>query len=300
MRVALLLVWTLLLAACATTPFRFTQGGEARPLRIVLTNDDGYEAAGIRTVRQALIDAGHEVTMIAPSENRSGSSVALTTHGSVVVRKVEPGIFAVDGTPADCVNLALEGLAPRPVDLVVSGVNFGQNVGARTVSSGTVGAAVSAASRGIPAIAVSQAVDSGDVSVTPRYFPDAADFTTALVAQLASQTGQMMPPGVILNVNYPARHAESVKGVRVTRQGRGGLYHLRYEHDGTGGFKVQYARSEDKEPVPGADTTALADGYVSITPLEGTWNVSEPLFESLRPLADDFPVSTRPALRVRP
>lgn len=257
-------------------------------LRILLMNDDGVEAPGIRVLRAALRKEGHRVLVVAPAGNRSGSSVAITTSGSLEVERVEPGVWSVNGTPADCARLAITTLLEEPVDLAIAGINFGQNVGIGTISSGTVGSALTATSLGVPAIAVSQTVDPDDVRNTVRYYPDAAAFTVALVALLAKNAdgGPLVPPGITLNVNYPARHQSELAGVRLTRQGRSSLYTVVYERGEDGQIMMGFAPSTKKESVKGADTTALTQGYVSITPLDASWTAGDSQLDALRPLAD--------------
>ena len=193
----------------------------------------------------------------------------------------------MDGTPADCVRLAVTRILKQPVDLAVSGVNFGQNVGLGTISSGTVGAAVTAAGLGIPAIAISQAVDPEDVRNTVRYYPDAAAFVVALVEHLAANrdAGSLLPQGITLNVNNPPLHRSDLNGVRLTRQGRSTLYTIVYETADDGSVVMGFRPSTRREPVENADTTAIAEGFVSITPLDGSWTAGVEQLESLAPLA---------------
>jgi len=273
-----LLSLVLVFACCASAD------APGRSLRILLTNDDGHEADGIGALRAALEADGHEVIVVAPSENRSGSSTSYTSRGKLTWRQVDPKRIAVDGTPADCIRLAVSTFLEEPVDLIVSGVNFGQNVGSGTISSGTVGAAMVGASYGIPAIAVSQAVDANDIAATTRFFPDAADVTVALIRELMDRNGdRLLPPGMVLNVNHPPRKAADVEGLKLTRQGRSTLYELVYEAQEDGSFSMAYAPNPAKETVDEADTTALAAGFVTVTPLEGSWTV-ETAFDAPRPL----------------
>ncbi|MDJ0852133.1 MAG: 5'/3'-nucleotidase SurE [Myxococcota bacterium] len=282
------LVLVLLLAlACAN--LRAVADGDAaespRSLRILLTNDDGVDAPGLVELRQALLAGGHRVVVVAPSRNRSGSSISITTGGTVEVRKVEPDVFALEGSPADCVLIGTQRLVEGPVDLVVSGVNMGQNVGRRTVASGTVGATIAAATLGHPAVAFSQTVDPVDYRKTPRFFPGAAAYAATFVAALAEEEGRVIPRGIVLNVNFPARPIETVRGVRLTRQGSSVLYVLKYEPGPEGAYSVEFEPSDVEETVKGADTTALAEGYISVTPLDPSWTVGEEVFSQLEPLA---------------
>jgi 5'/3'-nucleotidase SurE len=200
-------------------------------------------------------------------------------------RRLEPDFYAVDGTPADCVRLALTTILDDMPHLVVSGVNFGQNDGAATISSGTVGAALTATLLGFPAIAVSQAVDPSDVRNTVSFFPDAAAFAVVLIRALVARAETpLLPRGIALNVNHPARKRSAVAGVRLTRQGTSALYSLVYERQPDGQIGLAFAPSTVPETVPDADTTALAEGYISITPIDGSWTAPDPGFESFRPL----------------
>lgn len=255
-------------------------------LRILLTNDDGVQAPGLRVLRAALAKEGHRLIVVAPSGNRSGASVSITTSGSIGLDEIEPDVWSVNGTPADCSRLAVTRILKEPVDLAISGINFGQNVGLGTISSGTVGAAVTATGLGIPAIAISQAVDPDDVRNTVRYYPDAAAFVVALVDHLVANRGDgpILPAGVTLNVNHPPLHRSALNGVRLTRQGRSTLYTIVYETADDGTVMMGFQPSTRKEPVENADTTAIAEGYVSLTPLDGSWTAGSAEIRSLEPL----------------
>ena len=175
------------------------------PLRILLTDDDGYDAGGITAVRAALTRAGHDVTEVAPDGNRSGSGAA-TSDDRDLQDTDDPGVRTVSGTPADAVIAGLAALraAGRPPDLVVSGTNLGRNTGSGITESGTVGAAVTAAHAGFPAIAVStdRARDEDDCTAT-------AAFVVRLVAALAGSRPPFAP-GTVLNVNHPVAAASGV------------------------------------------------------------------------------------------
>ncbi|WP_083999488.1 5'/3'-nucleotidase SurE [Actinomadura kijaniata] len=246
------------------------------PLNILLTNDDGYQAPGLAAVRQALTDAGHRVTVVAPATDQSGRSAAITaTLGArLAARQESPGVWSVGGTPADSVYFALAVVfADRAPDLVVSGTNFGQNTGTVANHSGTVGAAITALERGIPAIAVSTEYDprAGN-EATLRTFPATARYTADLIARLrrASDGRAVLPPGTALNVNYPITEA-GPRGTRHTRLGRTAQFTLTYTPAGDGQYVIGGRLSTEPEPVRNADTTALAQDYVSVTPLDGDW-----------------------------
>ncbi|MCD2197785.1 5'/3'-nucleotidase SurE [Actinomycetospora endophytica] len=175
------------------------------PLRILLTDDDGYSAGGIRAVRAALTRAGYDVSTVAPDGNRSGSG-AETSGKQTLHNTDDPGVRTVTGTPADAVIAGLAALraAGRPPDLVVSGTNLGRNTGSGITESGTVGAAVTAAHAGLPAIAVStdRAEDESDCEPT-------AAFVVRLVGALATARPPFAP-GLVLNVNHPVKQASGL------------------------------------------------------------------------------------------
>jgi hypothetical protein len=162
---ALVLVLTVLCAPQA--PVAADEG--ARVLDILLTNDDGFEAQGIRALQAALLAAGHRVTLIAPRDNQSGASARIST-GPVRYREEAPGVWAVDGSPADAVAVGLQVIiGDRLPDLVVSGANFGHNVGATANVSGTVGAGLIAEYLGVPAVAVSVGMEGRAADTLPEH-----------------------------------------------------------------------------------------------------------------------------------
>ena len=204
---------------------------EAAPpaLHVMLTNDDGYQAAGLMAVHAALQEAGFRVTVVAPLNQQSGSGVRLTL-GQIVVKAHGDDIWSVDGSPADSAAYGLSRvLATERPDVVVSGANLGQNLGANAVSSGTVGAAVMAVQLGVPAIAVSVGLDLAEAKAAPTPFPStvaayplAGKFVAQLITRLAqaAQGGPLLPPDTIINVNLPARPAAAMQGVRLAPLGR--------------------------------------------------------------------------------
>ncbi|MCC5575318.1 5'/3'-nucleotidase SurE [Microtetraspora sp. AC03309] len=248
----------------------------ARPLTILLSNDDGYTAPGITAVFDKLTAAGHDVTIVAPAANQSGASAKRTVEDGhqVTATKVSDKVWAVDGTPADSVLFGLgHVLAGGKVDLVVSGTNFGQNVGGIVNNSGTVGAAVTAIDLGVPAIAVSTEFDFDDMQNTVANMPATADFITRLVARLqrTARGGRLLPEDAGLNVNYPTRpDLASPTGVAFTRQTREELFGVTYKPSGGDTFtmKVSYAETEGEA---GSDLAALTKGKVSITPIDADW-----------------------------
>ena len=270
-----------LLLGCAT---RGPGTGIAAPrgsLVVLLTNDDGYLSPGIRAVRVALEAAGHDVTMVAPLENRSGSGSSTTTGGALELREQGPKTWSVGGTPADAVRVGLDVvLRGRTPDLVVSGANFGQNVGPSTLASGTVGAALTAMQAGVPAIAVSVAIDPREARAEPRFastlaaFDDAAALVARVVKQLDEtrpDDGALLPRYTALNINHPARESAALAGIAWAAIGRSEGFVFGYERqDGAPEtLRVVFRPTETVESVERADTTLLGEGYVTFTLLDG-------------------------------
>ncbi len=267
----------LLILTCVTTA-----AVAAAPLRILLTNDDGYRAPGLAAVRAALLAAGHRVTVVAPRANQSGSSVRVTA-GLVRFAQVDDAVWVVDGSPADSVAVGLAHVfAQQPPDLVVSGANQGQNLGTIVNLSGTVGAAVLATLYRIPAIAVSVGIDLDEAGSEPRPFPStlraypaAAALLVKVVGELAASRGDapLLPPGALLNINYPPGPVAAFKGARIATPGSSMGFGLNYQPTGTPGelkMSLIEASPAADEP-PTADTVLFAAGHATITILEGDW-----------------------------
>src|SRR5438477_6800441 len=178
-------------------------------MRILLSNDDGYFAPGIAILAEALAGLG-TVTVVAPERDRSGASNSLTLDRPLSVRKAPNGFYFVNGTPTDCVHIAVTGLLDFTPDVVVSGVNFGANMGDDTIYSGTVAAATEGFLLGIPSVAVSLA------SKTASHFETATQFAIDLLERHARQSAGPW----LLNVNVPDVPRHDVNGVKITRLGR--------------------------------------------------------------------------------
>lgn len=185
-------------------------------MNLLLSNDDGISALGIRTLANTLAEAGHQVTVVCPDRERSATGHGLTLHHPIRAEQVEttfhPSVqaWACSGTPSDCVKLALWALLKQPPDLVLSGINHGSNLGTDILYSGTVSAAMEGVIEGIPSIALSL------TSFTSKHFQTAADFAQTLVDRL---TKQPLPQPMLLNVNVPAVSPQDIAGVALTRQG---------------------------------------------------------------------------------
>jgi 5'-nucleotidase len=232
-----------------------------RPL-ILLSNDDGVYAPGLRLLGTAL-GALAEVVTVAPLFEQSAHSHSLTLARPLRHRAID-GLHAIDGTPADCIYVALyrQQFLPRWPDLVVSGINHGYNLGTDTFYSGTVAAAREGALRGVAAIAFSQGSGGS--------FESAASFAAGLVERFLAAPRDDAPgaPAPLLNVNFPAGRS-SYEGVRVTRLGRR-LYdeEVVMRHDPRGGEYFWIGGPGARhEPLDGSDTEAVDAGMVSITPL---------------------------------
>jgi 5'-nucleotidase len=229
-------------------------------MRILVSNDDGYLAPGIAALAEAMRPLG-EVTIVAPEQNSSGASNSLTLNRPLTVWKAPSGATVVNGTPSDCVHVALTGLLEQRPDLIVSGINDGQNMGDDTIYSGTVAAAMEGYLFGVPAIAFSL-VDKGNA-----HLDSAARVAHDIVARYLSRP---IAAPFLLNVNIPnLRHAD-IRGVQCTRLGK--------RHPSEPVVKMMNPRGEPiywigpagraRVGGPGTDFHATATGYVSITPLQ--------------------------------
>jgi 5'-nucleotidase len=232
-------------------------------VKILLTNDDGVWADGLQALRRALLALG-EVIVVAPEREQSAMSHALTMDRPVRLRLVEEAVYSVDGTPTDCVVLAVRGIPgvmKLQPDLIVSGINHGANLGDDVLYSGTVAAAAEGCLMGIPAAAVSLA------AWKPDGFETAAGVACALIRQFLSRE---FPRGTLLNVNIPDLPARDLKGVRVTRLGRRIYPDVVAEQRDPWGRPFYWIGGEKPTWVEeeGLDFTAVHEGYVSVTPLQ--------------------------------
>ena len=259
------------------------------PLRILLTNDDGYDAPGIQAVHATLLAAGHQVTVVAPVSNQSGSGVRVTTSGIIGYKEQSPGVWSVEGSPADSVLVGLiHILKDQLPDIVISGANFGPNLGYGS-SSGTVGAATMAMYGGIPAIAISVGINPAERDAKPiRFpstigaFPDAAALTLQIIDSLqagSADNGTLLPENTILNVNYPVVDPDEIAGVRVVQAARGSGVRINYEDTGQAGQLEIGVRLMEPEETNFDDTDLplFNRGFVTITVLDGDWDAGEQL-----------------------
>ncbi len=229
-------------------------------MRILLSNDDGYFAPGLAALAQALGNVA-EVTVVAPERDRSGASNSLTLDRPLTLRKAASGFYYVNGTPTDCVHLAVTGWLPSLPDMVISGINHGANMGDDTIYSGTVAAATEGFLLGIPSIAISLA------GVTMGHYTTAAQVALDLVNRYRKQA---LPQAMLLNVNVPDVPYAELKGMETTRLGK--------RHKAEPVVKALSPRGETlywvgaagaaQDAGAGTDFHAVAQGQVSITPLQ--------------------------------
>ncbi len=229
--------------------------------RILVTNDDGIYAEGLRCLAESLEELG-EVWIVAPDREQSASSHAITLHRPLRVTEVDERTFAVDGTPADCVNIAVNGLLKFRPDLVASGINRGGNLGDDVTYSGTVSAAMEATLLGIPAFSISLA-GRENLNYTP-----AGQFARRL-AEIVFRHG-MPSEGVFLNVNVPPVSSVSeIKGVAFTVQGRRKYGEAIVEKVDPRGRKYYWIGGDELgfEYIENSDIVMVLRRYISVTPL---------------------------------
>jgi 5'-nucleotidase len=234
--------------------------GRMQPMRILVSNDDGYFAPGIAALVQALGPLG-EVYVVAPERDRSGASNSLTLDRPLCARTAASGFRYLDGTPTDCVHVAINGLLAFRPDLVVSGINDGANMGDDTLYSGTVAAAMEGFQLGLPAIAFSLARKGW------THLDAAARRAGELVQRLAPR---LVREPMLLNVNLPALPYETLAAVEVTRLGRRHQAQSVIEAFNPRGDKVYWIGPAQgaRDAGPGTDFHAVASGRVSITPID--------------------------------
>ncbi len=233
-------------------------------MNILLANDDGYRAEGLGRLREALKDFG-AITVVAPDRNRSGASNSLTLDMPLCVQDAGDGVwYVINGTPTDCVHLAISGLFDTEFDMVVSGINDGSNLGDDVLYSGTVAAAIEGRFLGLPTVAISLVTDN---SRNVMHFDTAARVIREIVQRILERP---LDSSMILNVNVPNRPYDELKGIEVTRLG--------YRHRSEPVVKSKDPRGRtiywvgpaglEQDAGPGTDFHAVAAGFVSVTPLQ--------------------------------
>jgi 5'-nucleotidase len=236
-------------------------------MRILLTNDDGVHAAGLKLLERIASRFSDDVWIVAPETDQSGVAHSFSLSSPLRLREIAAKHFAVQGTPTDCVLMALKRiLADHKPDLILSGVNRGQNVAEDVTYSGTIAAAIEGTLLGVPSIALSQSY--GGVEGRERPIWDAAESFAPGIVEKVLKTG--IPPGVLINVNFPPCTAADVKGIAVTAQGRRDAELMRIEERRDGRnipyYWLMFQRA-GFTPGEGTDLEALAAQKVSVTPL---------------------------------
>lgn len=230
-------------------------------MKLLISNDDGIYAEGIRILADCMKELG-TITIVAPDKNCSGASNSLTLDGPIKIKEIEPKVFRVTGTPTDCVHIALTGLLKPDPDIVVSGINAGANLGDDVIYSGTVAAAMEGRFLGFPAVAVSLVFREG----RHHHYATAGEAAKRIVRQLRRDP---LPADTILNVNVPDCSWEEIKGFEVTRLGH------RHRADpvikttsprGEEMYWIGPAGAEDDAGM-GTDFDAVRRKYISITPI---------------------------------
>lgn len=229
-------------------------------MKILLTNDDGYFATGIQKLAEALKPIA-DIVVVAPESDRSGASNSLTLDRPLMVREAPSGFFYVNGTPTDCVHLAVTGFLGSLPDMVISGINFGANMGDDTIYSGTVAAATEGFLLGIPSFAVSLVTKEG------IFYETATRVMRELVEQFCRQP---LESPLLLNINMPDKPYEQLKGMTVTRLGRRHKAQPAIEVKNPRGETVYWvgAAGSAADAGEGTDFYAVAHDQVSITPLQ--------------------------------
>jgi 5'/3'-nucleotidase len=229
-------------------------------MRILVTNDDGINAPGLKICEEIARKISDDVWVVAPEHDQSGVSHSLSLNDPLRLRQIGERHYAVKGTPTDCVIMAARNIMPAVPELVLSGVNRGRNAAEDVLYSGTIAAAKEACVLGIPAFALSQAFTS--------HWKTASDSAPDIIRRILKQG---IPRDVLMSVNFPDCPPGAVKGISVTSQGKrdAQLLHIEPRHDGRGNpyYWIAYARGVKPAGKHGTDLAALADDRISVTPL---------------------------------
>lgn len=231
-------------------------------MHILLSNDDGYSAEGLRVLAASLSEQA-DITVVAPEGNRSGASNSLTLEVPLRVSRAENGFIKVNGTPTDCVHLAITGLLDREPDMVFAGINHGANLGDDVIYSGTVAAATEGRFLGLPAVAISLA----SLSHVPRHFETAGRVALSLLQRIRRHP---LPADTILNVNVPDCPWEEIKGFKACRLGQRHKSEPVIRDTDPRGRELYWvgAAGPEQDAGPGTDFHAIRESYVSVTPLQ--------------------------------
>ena len=230
-------------------------------MKILLSNDDGVYAPGLLCLHDALVERGHQVVVVAPDRDRSGVSNSLTLSRPLRLIKTANGFFSVDGTPTDCVHVAITGWLDYEPDMVIAGINSGSNLGDDVLYSGTVAAATEGRFLGYPALAISLASEDN------VYYQTAARMAQIFVEKLREHP---LPADTVLNVNVPDKPLTEIKGFQVTRLGERHRAKPAMPMSDPRGRTVYWVgpAGSAQDAGPGTDFHAINNGYVSVTPLQ--------------------------------
>jgi len=229
-------------------------------VRILLSNDDGYQARGLNLLAQGLADIA-QIVVVAPDRNRSGASNSLTLETPLRVEQVAANVYYVNGTPTDCVHVAITGLLDHEPDMVISGINHGANLGDDVLYSGTVAAAMEGRFLGLPALAVSLVLDQG------QYFASALSVVRRMLEHIQREP---LPRDTILNINVPDLPEDKIQGIRSTRLGfrhKSEPVVKAFDPKGNPVYWVGPA-GPSQDAGLGTDFHAIANNYVSVTPIK--------------------------------
>jgi 5'-nucleotidase len=241
-------------------------------MRILISNDDGYKAKGIKQLTKSLSEIA-EVIVIAPSDNKSAASSSLTLGRPLKPIQIEKNIYTIDATPTDCVHLALCGFIKESIDLVVTGINFGANLGDDTIYSGTVAGAIEGRFLGLPSIAMSLASWEGN------HFETAGEIAKRLVTQIDKSE---LSNNTIINVNVPDIPFNEIKGFKSTRLGS------RHKSEPSVKDKTDSSlywigeNGKEADNLDGTDFHAISNNFVSVTPLQ----IDLTKYSELKPVRD--------------
>jgi 5'-nucleotidase len=227
-------------------------------MRILISNDDGYQAKGIKQLAKSLSEIA-EVIVVAPNTNKSAASSSLTLGKPLKPIQIEENIYAIDATPSDCVHLALCGFIKESIDLVVTGINFGANLGDDVIYSGTVAGAIEGRFLGLPSIAMSLA------SFECKYFETAGEIAKRLVTQIDKAP---LSYNTIINVNVPDITLGEIKGIKSTRLGNRHKSEPSIQDEQDPSLYWIGENGKEADNGEGTDFHAVSNNYVSITPLQ--------------------------------
>ena len=227
-------------------------------MRILISNDDGYQAKGIKQLAESLSEIA-EIIIVAPNENKSAASSSLTIGKPLKPIQIAHNIYAIDATPSDCVHLALCGFIKESIDLVVTGINFGANLGDDVIYSGTVAGAIEGRFIGLPSIAISLA------SFECEYFETAGAIAKQLVAQIDKAP---LSYNTIINVNVPDVPLSNIKGIKSTRLGNRHKSDPSIQDENNPSLYWIGENGKEADNGEGTDFHAIANNFVSVTPLQ--------------------------------